>query len=915
MTDSTDKPQDLPLLPEVTANSPESENAQKETAPEPIESETEKESDIEVVDSTDIELIDELIKELDTEADQADHARIKMQINEALNSQLIPMDTAIEGQLLVSSPDSIFGHIDKTDPILPTEIFLLPVKERPFFPGQQLPILLNKKNWGETFEAIRSAKCRYIGLVYVECEEYEKATPEDFSHMGTLVKIHDPKVKEDYIQLIAEGIKRFQILSWVSESAPYRAKVSYPQDIKKDSDIEFQAYGLAIMNAFKELLPLNPLYSEELKYFLNRYSASEPSQLADFAASLTSAENSKLQDILETLDLAERMEKVLALFKQEIEITKIQFSIRERVEESLSEHQREFFLRQQLHEIQEELGMIKDDQTLDSDRFLERMKTLTLTPEAQKKADEELNKLKMLDSQSPEYNVARNWLDWLTQLPWGKYSTDKLDLKRARKILDKGHDALEDVKNRILEFLAVGVLKGEVSGSIICLVGPPGVGKTSIGRSIAESLGRKFYRFSVGGMRDEAEIKGHRRTYIGAMPGKFVQALKDCETANPVIMLDEIDKIGASYHGDPASALLEVLDPEQNHDFMDHFMDVRFDLSKALFICTANTLDSIPGPLLDRMEVIRLSGYITEEKIKIAKHHLWPALLKDTGLTRQQVQITPAAIRHVIEGYAREAGVRNLKKQLAKLVRKLAVKFVTTDMKSTRIHVNELEEMLGQPRFALEKINQQIGTITGLAWTSMGGVTLTIEASRVHTLNRGFKLSGQLGEVMQESAGIAYSFISSNLDKYKADPEFFDKAFVHVHVPDGSTPKDGPSAGVTIATSLLSLARNESIKTPLAMTGELSLTGLVLPVGGIREKVIAAKRVSIKELILPEDNRKDYQELPDYLQEDMLVHFAKHFDDVARLTFNIRSKSRALKSYLSHKDSEAAKKALITPQP
>ncbi len=511
----------------------------------------------------------------------------------------------------------------------------------------------------------------------------------------------------------------------------------------------------------------------------------------------------------------------------------------------------------------------------------------------------------MLDPQSPEYGVARNWLDWLTQLPWGQHSEDLLDLKRAKKVLDKGHDGLEDVKDRILEFLAVGALKGEVSGSIICLVGPPGVGKTSIGRSIAESLGRKFYRFSVGGMRDEAEIKGHRRTYIGAMPGKFVQALKDCGTANPVIMLDEVDKIGASYHGDPASALLEVLDPEQNSEFMDHYMDIRFDLSKALFVCTANTLDSIPGPLLDRMEVIRLSGYITEEKVQIARHHLWPTLLEEAGLSKDQVQITPPAIRHVIEGYARESGVRNLKKQLAKLIRKVAIKFVTEEVKETRIHVNELEEMLGQPRFTPEKTNLQVGTITGLAWTSMGGATLTIEASRVHTDNRGFKLSGQLGDVMQESAGIAYSFISSYLEKYKADPEFFDKAFVHLHVPDGATPKDGPSAGITMATALLSLARNEAVKTPMAMTGELSLTGQVLPVGGIREKVIAARRIGIKEVILPEENRKDYEELPDYLKEDLETHFAKHFDDVARLTFNIRSKSLALKTYLALKEEEA----------
>ncbi|WP_038126315.1 endopeptidase La [Thiomicrorhabdus sp. Milos-T2] len=837
--------------------------------------------------------------------ENVDTDQIKIEVNEALAQKLIDTANAIlEGEHIEANPGSIFGHLAKPELTIPKEIFLLPVKERPFFPGQQLPVLLNKENWEETYEAIKARKCKYIGIIFVNTENHEKALTTDFTQMGTLVKIHDPKVKEDYIQLIAEGIQRFEINNWISDKAPYRAGVNYPKDIIDGSEQELKAYGLAIMNAFRELLPLNPLYSEELKYFLNRYSASEPSQLADFAASLTTAENDKLQDILETLNLSERMEKVLALFKQEIEVTKLQFNIRERVEENLSDHQREFFLRQQLNEIQKELGMVKDDQTLDSDRFRERIEKLTLSEEATKKAEEELSKLSLLDPQSPEYNVARNWLDWLTQLPWGKYSEDLLDLKRAKKVLDKGHDGLEDVKDRILEFLAVGALKGEVSGSIICLVGPPGVGKTSIGHSIAESLGRKFYRFSVGGMRDEAEIKGHRRTYIGAMPGKFVQALKDCETANPVIMLDEIDKIGASFQGDPASALLEVLDPEQNHEFMDHFMDVRFDLSKALFVCTANTLDTIPGPLLDRMEVIRLSGYITEEKIKIAKHHLWPALLAESGLTREQVQITPATIRHVIEGYARESGVRNLKKQLAKLVRKLALKFVTTDLNSTKIHVNELEEMLGQPRFTPEKINQQVGTVTGLAWTSMGGATLTIEASRVHTLNRGFKLSGQLGEVMQESAGIAYSFISSNLDKYKADPEFFDKAFVHLHVPDGATPKDGPSAGVTMATALLSLARDEAIKTPLAMTGELSLTGQVLPVGGIREKVIAAKRIGIKELILPEDNRKDYQELPDYLQEGMTVNFAKHFDDVARLTFNIRAKSLALKTFLAQKAAE-----------
>ncbi|HQR82156.1 MAG TPA: endopeptidase La, partial [Thiotrichales bacterium] len=469
-------------------------------------------------------------------------------------------------------------------------------------------------------------------------------------------------------------------------------------------------------------------------------------------------------------------------------------------------------------------------------------------------------------------------------------SKDKLDLTTARKVLDKHHDALDDVKDRIVEFLAVGALKGEVKGSIILLVGPPGVGKTSIGKSIAEALGRSFYRFSVGGMRDEAEIKGHRRTYIGAMPGKFVQALKSCQTANPVIMLDEIDKIGSSYQGDPASALLEVLDPEQNKDFLDHYLDVRFDLSKVLFVCTANTTDSIPDALLDRMEVIRLAGYITEEKMRIAKRHLWPALLKESGISPKTIEITPPAIHHIIEGYAREAGVRNLRKMMERIIRKTAVKLVTGEIETARIHVKDIEESLGHPKFSNEKPENVVGVTTGLAWTSMGGATLNIEASRIHTLNRGFKLSGQLGNVMQESANIAYSYVSSNLARYKGDPKFFDEAFVHLHVPDGATPKDGPSAGITMATALLSLARNEKLKEPVAMTGELSLTGHVLPVGGIREKIIAARRVGIKNIIIPFDNKHDFDEMPDYLKEGLTMHFAKHFEDVVKLTFMPRTK-------------------------
>ncbi|MCG8669932.1 MAG: endopeptidase La, partial [Pseudomonadales bacterium] len=440
-------------------------------------------------------------------------------------------------------------------------------------------------------------------------------------------------------------------------------------------------------------------------------------------------------------------------------------------------------------------------------------------------------------------------------------------------------------KERIIEFLALGAYRGEISGSILLLVGPPGVGKTSIGRSIADALGRKFYRFSLGGMRDEAEIKGHRRTYIGAMPGKFVQALKDVAVSNPVIMLDEIDKLGASYQGDPASALLEVLDPEQNKEFLDHYLDLRLDLSKALFVCTANQLDTIPAPLLDRMDVIRLSGYITEEKIKIAKHHLWPRALDRAGVKRSKIKINTGALRYIIDGYARESGVRNLEKNLNKIIRKAVVQFLEDPDKKLVIKVEDVDDYLGNPIFKDEKPISGIGVVTGLAWTALGGATLDIEATVIHNKSRGFKLTGQLGDVMKESAEIAYSYIASNLEDYNADSAFFDSAAIHIHVPEGATPKDGPSAGITMATALLSLALKKKIRNNVAMTGELTLTGQVLPVGGIREKVIAARRQKIKSLLLPAANRGDYEELPDYLKSGMKISFAETYFDVYQALF------------------------------
>ncbi len=786
-----------------------------------------------------------------------------------------------------NAPEIVTGQLALPGQALPDKLYVIPVHNRPFFPAQVLPVIVNEHPWSETLQRVANTDHRCLALFFLDkpaSSETVDFDPDNLPEHGTVVRIHHASREGGQLQFVAQGLTRVRIRGWLRRKPPYLVEVDYPRS-PEDSRDEVKAYGMALINAIKELLPLNPLYNEELKNYLNRFSPNDPSPLTDFAAALTSAPGHELQDVLDCVPVLKRMEKVLPLLRKEVEVARLQNELSAEVNRKISEHQREFFLKEQLKIIQHELGITKDDRSADADEFRARLVGKTVPPTAQKRIDEELNKLSILETGSPEYAVTRNYLDWATSMPWGVYGKDKLDLARARKVLDKHHAGMDDIKQRIVEFLAVGAFKGEVAGSIVLLVGPPGVGKTSIGKSIAETLGRPFYRFSVGGMRDEAEIKGHRRTYIGALPGKLVQALKDVEVMNPVIMLDEIDKLGASHQGDPASALLETLDPEQNVEFLDHYLDLRLDLSKVLFICTANTLDSIPGPLLDRMEIIRLSGYITEEKLAIAKRHLWPKLLAKTGVPKDRLSISDAAFKAVVEGYAREAGVRQLEKQLGKLVRKAVVGLLEDPERSIRIGPKDLEESLGVPVFRRERLLAGVGVITGLAWTSMGGVTLPIEATRIHTLNRGFKLTGKLGEVMKESAEIAYSYISSHLKQYGGDPAFFDQAFVHLHVPEGATPKDGPSAGISMASALLSLARNQAPKKGVAMTGELTLTGQVLAIGGVREKVIAARRQKIFELILPEANRGDFDELPDYLKSGLTVHFAQHFADVAKLLF------------------------------
>ncbi|WP_254275440.1 endopeptidase La [Halomonas sp. 3H] len=786
---------------------------------------------------------------------------------------------------LDDAPDQPHHAMVPAGDTLPERIYLLPIHNRPFFPAQVQPLVINRERWAETMRRVGKTPHHTVGLAFVGEAAVEGLAHDDFPEIGTAVKVHKLQGEDSQIQFIAQGLKRFRIQRWISREPPYLVEVSYPREPVDAEADEARAYAMSLINGIKELLPINPLYGEELKHYLNRFSPHEPGPLTDFAAAITSAKGHELQDVLATLPVLSRMQKVLPLLRKEIEVAQLQSEISDQVNAQMQERQREFFLREQLKVIQRELGISKDDRENDVDTFRDRLEGLVVPPRVLTRIEEELDKLSVLETGSPEYGTTRNYLDWLTSLPWGVRSQDQLDLAHARQVLDRDHDGLADVKERIIEFLAEGTFKGDVGGSILLLVGPPGVGKTSVGRSIAEALGREFYRFSVGGMRDEAEIKGHRRTYIGAMPGKLVQALKEVEVENPVIMLDEIDKLGQSFQGDPASALLEVLDPEQNVDFLDHYLDVRLDLSKVLFVCTANTLDSIPGPLLDRMEQIRLSGYIAEEKLAIARNHLWPKLLKRDNIPKKRINLTEAALRQVIEGYAREAGVRQLEKQLHRIVRKAAVRLLEHDQQSVKVSVKNLEQFLGAPIFRKEQVLEGEGVVTGLAWTAMGGATLPIEAGKVHSLTRGFKLTGKLGEVMQESANIAYSYVLGHLAEYGADADFFDSAFVHLHVPEGATPKDGPSAGVTMTTALLSLARHQAVDRPMAMTGELTLTGHVLPVGGIREKVIAARRSDIFEVILPDANRRDYDELPDHLREGMTVHFAKRYRDVARVVF------------------------------
>ncbi|EAU54731.1 endopeptidase La [Mariprofundus ferrooxydans] len=798
------------------------------------------------------------------------------------------------------------GTLVRSDEVLPKQLTLLPLSNRPLFPGLVVPLIYEGGEMGKVVRALADSHEQYVGLVLVR-DEGEPYAPQNLFEVGVVARIAKAVEIEGHgLHLVVECMRRFSIDGFITSENPIRVAASYRPETAYDDNIELRAYTVAVINTIKELLKHNPMYEEELRLFASRFDVNEPNRLADFAASLTTASREDLQDILETYPIFDRLKKVVSLLNRELNVSKVQTRIRENIDERISEQQRHFFLQEQLQEIQRELGMNEDPQEKVLDDFRKKAKKLDFSTEAGKAFDEEMNRLSMLDSTSPEYNVTRSYLEWLTWLPWGKYCRERYNLKTASRALNKHHSGLDDVKDRILEFIAVGARKKAVGGSIILFVGPPGVGKTSLGKAIAEAVNRPFFRFSVGGMRDEAEIKGHRRTYIGAMPGKIVQALKRVEVSNPVIMIDEVDKIGSDFRGDPASALLEVLDPEQNSDFMDHYLDVRFDLSQVLFLLTANQLDTVPGPLLDRAEIIRLPGYMASEKVEIARKHLWPNQLKEHALDRQDVSVTSSVFRHLVEDYAREPGVRRLEGLMKKILRKLSRNLAEEKLElPVRIGVSDIKDYIGLPRFREQAIKEGVGLATGLAWTAMGGTTLTLEAAVIHHDQRGMKITGQLGKVMQESSDIAYSYISANLERFGAPADFFDKAFVHMHVPEGAVPKDGPSAGITMATALLSLALGKA-PAHIAMTGEMTLVGEVLPIGGEREKLLAVKRLGITEVILPVGNKVDVDELPESVREGITIHYARHFSDVARLMFGIRMKPATRRKTAIAKQPEAA---------
>jgi len=729
-----------------------------------------------------------------------------------------------------------------------------------------------------------------LGLVLAR-EETDAYNSENLYPIGTAAKIMKRiNLPDGGVNIFISTLKRFRIKKFLSKEVPVVVAVTYLDDVNDDTD-EIKALTRALLGEMKQISENNPLFSEEMR--LNMINIDHPGKIADFIASILNIDKKEQQKVLETIDVHERMEQVLIYIKKEQELLRIQKKVQAEINEKIEKSQREYFLKEELKAIKSELGLPSDAKSSDYQKFKAKIEAFGFKGEAKEQVEQELEKFNLMDPSSSEYIVTRNWLDLVCSLPWAASFSSDFDMAEAQKTLEADHYGLNDVKDRIVEYLAVRKLKKDSKGSILCLVGPPGVGKTSVGRSIAKAMGKEFFRFSVGGMRDEAEIKGHRRTYVGALPGKIIQGLKISKTRDPVFMIDEIDKMGASYQGDPSSALLEALDPEQNFSFRDHYLDLPFDISNIFFITTANTLDTIPRPLIDRMEIIQIPGYIDSEKIEIAKRYLIPKSCEKNGLKKGEVRYTRDSLHFIAEAYAREAGVRNFEKYLDKIHRKLAKAIVLDNPGEERrkiaIDKAAVEKYLGNPIFRDDDIKRATrpGMSVGLAWTSMGGDTLIIEAV-ANPGKEGFKITGQMGSVMQESAGIAYTYVRHiSAERFEIGADYFEGRQIHLHIPEGATPKDGPSAGITMATALLSLVLGKKIKDRLAMTGELSLTGQVLPIGGLKEKTVAARRNKIKDIIIPAGNEKDLDDIPDNVKKGINFHPVERMEEVIDLAFGL----------------------------
>lgn len=767
------------------------------------------------------------------------------------------------------------------EPYIPPELPILPLRDTVIYPHIIVPLLITREELTRMIDDVLMQD-RMVAAVASKVDA-DSPSQDQLFQVGTAAAIiRMLKIPDGSMQLFVQGVQRIRILEF-TQSHPYmKARIEPLKEIVEKT-VEVEGLARNVLAQFKRMVSLAPYLPNEI--FIAAMNITEPHNLADFIAANINASLEEKQELLEAINVKERLEKLTFFLNKEIEILEIGSKIQSEIQTEMTKSQREYFLREQLRAIQKELGEI-DEKTMEINEFREKIEKSGMPPEARKEAERELDRLSKMPVAAAEYTVARTYLEWLTSLPWQVSTEDKLDIEEARRILDEDHYDLEKVKDRILEYLAVRKLKEDMKGPILCFVGPPGVGKTSLGQSIARALGRKFVRISLGGMHDEAEIRGHRRTYIGALPGRIIQGIRKAESNNPVFMLDEVDKIGVDFRGDPAAALLEVLDPEQNFSFSDHYLDVPFDLSKVMFITTANTVVPIPPALFDRMEVLELPGYTEIEKMKIARQFLVPRQLEAHGLKKNQLEITEEALRAIIRNYTREAGVRNLEREIATICRKVAKEVASGTRKSKKVVEKDLHDFLGPIRFRFEVAEEEdeIGVATGLAWTEAGGDVLFVEAQVIPGDGK-LILTGKLGDVMQESAQAALTYCRSIAKNYGVEEDFFKKHDMHIHVPAGAIPKDGPSAGVTMTTALLSAIIRKKVHKDVGMTGEITLRGKVLPIGGLKEKVLAAHRAGIKTIILPKDNEKDLEEIPDFIRKDLRFVPVKYIEEVLKTAF------------------------------